>query len=255
MIPTMPGDLQPLDQKFAISKPDGRPTDYFIRWAQQRQIDIGGGITEAEARQLIIDYLAAHQLQEGSGIDITPSGDISDSPTITARVQAILDQITTTRGAILFRGAGAWEELDPGTTGEVLTTQGAGADPTWDAASGIPGGGTTGEVLTKLSNADFDADWEPVPHELPTAGTTGQLLAKASGTDYDVDWVDPVEGLTPGGTTGQVLTKLSGADFDADWETPIAPVTAIYMPVVDGSIPPNFIQLPDGNLVYSEVLV
>lgn len=37
----MPGTLQPLDQKFAIVDSQGRPTEYFIRWAQQKQIDIG----------------------------------------------------------------------------------------------------------------------------------------------------------------------------------------------------------------------
>lgn len=32
------------------------------------------------------------------------------------------------------------------------------------------------------------------PHELPTAGTTGQVLAKASNTNYDVEWIAPGAG-------------------------------------------------------------
>jgi len=36
----MAGNLQPLDQKFPIVEKNGTPTLYFIRWAQQRQIDI-----------------------------------------------------------------------------------------------------------------------------------------------------------------------------------------------------------------------
>lgn len=39
-------------------------------------------------------------------------------------------------GAILFRGASSWQFLDPSTPGKVLTTQDAGADPTWSAAAG-----------------------------------------------------------------------------------------------------------------------
>lgn len=36
----MPGSPQPLDQQFAIVDAQGRPTGYFIRWAQERQNDI-----------------------------------------------------------------------------------------------------------------------------------------------------------------------------------------------------------------------
>lgn len=36
----MPGTLQPLDRYYAIVDDQGRPTEYFIRWAQQKQRDI-----------------------------------------------------------------------------------------------------------------------------------------------------------------------------------------------------------------------
>lgn len=36
----MPTEIQPLDQNFKIVNPDGTPTEFFIRWAQQRQTDI-----------------------------------------------------------------------------------------------------------------------------------------------------------------------------------------------------------------------
>lgn len=129
----MAGDLQPLDDKFAIVGPDGRPTLYFIQWAQQRQIDITDAITEAQFNELLVAYLLAHKLQEGSGIQITPSGNLSDSPTIAADVQEILDQISTTRGAVIYRGLLGWAALGPGTAGHFLKTNGAGADPAWAA--------------------------------------------------------------------------------------------------------------------------
>lgn len=139
----MPGNLQPLDQKFPIVTSDGRPTLYFIKWAQQKQIDISAGITEQQALEIIGEYLADHQLQAGSGITLSPSGNISDSPTVAAEVQAILDQITNVQGSILFRGAAGWEALAPGTAGYVLSTNGAGADPSWIAGGGGGGGGGT----------------------------------------------------------------------------------------------------------------
>ena len=40
------------------------------------------------------------------------------------------------QGDILYRGASAWSRLGAGTSGEVLTTQGAAANPTWVAAAG-----------------------------------------------------------------------------------------------------------------------
>lgn len=81
----MAGELQPLDDKFAIVGPDGRPTLYFIEWAQQRQIDITGAITAEQFNTLLMEYLAAHTLQEGDGIALTPDGDINNSPEISVR--------------------------------------------------------------------------------------------------------------------------------------------------------------------------
>lgn len=137
---TMPGNVQPLEQRFPIVKPDGTPTEYFIRWAQQKQIDIKAGITAEQALQIVLQFTEDHPLIAGSGIAFAPpSGDIADDLTISADVQAILNQISTTQGSILYRGAATWAVLAPGTAGFVLSTNGAGADPAWVAQSG--GGG------------------------------------------------------------------------------------------------------------------
>lgn len=77
----MAGDLQPLDEKFPIVDQSGKPTLYFIKWCQQRQIDI----TEAITLLGLEEYLFDHPLQEGDGIALTPSGNISDSPSISVR--------------------------------------------------------------------------------------------------------------------------------------------------------------------------
>lgn len=48
----------------------------------------------------------------------------------------VLDNVSTTRGTVLYRGASNWLALSPGTSGNVLVTGGAGADPSWVRNSG-----------------------------------------------------------------------------------------------------------------------
>lgn len=60
----------------------------------------------------------------------------------------VLDLIGSTRGTVLYRGAVAWTALAVGADGQVLTTHGAGADPTWETASSSSGGTTTMQHIT-----------------------------------------------------------------------------------------------------------
>lgn len=147
----MAGELQPLDQQFSIVDSEGKPTLYFIRWAQQRQLDIGTALTLED----LGDYLAAHMFSAaaGSGIGLTPDGNLANSPAITAKVQEILDQISAVRGTVLYRGAAGWAGLAPGAAGQFLKTNGAGADPAWAAAGG--GGGSSPYPMTVPDNTLF----------------------------------------------------------------------------------------------------
>ena len=166
----MVGTIQPLGKQYPVVNQDGTPTEYFIRWAQQKQIDISGGVAATEVPAIIAEYLADHTLQEGSGIAISPSGNLTDNPTITAQVQEILDQITTTQGSILYRGASSWAALPPGTSGQFLKTMGAGAAPAWGTVSG---GGSAN--LWGFSNA---------------AGTVSTTANKVKGFVFQVN--DPI---------------------------------------------------------------
>lgn len=50
---------------------------------------------------------------------------------------SLLDSLfSNSQGAILHRGAAGWTALAPGTAGYVLETGGAGADPSWEPATG-----------------------------------------------------------------------------------------------------------------------
>jgi hypothetical protein len=76
----MAGESQPLVSNQAIVKADGTPTDYFIRWAQARQIDISGGITAAQAQELIDEWSATRKIIAGVGL--SGGGDLSADRTI-----------------------------------------------------------------------------------------------------------------------------------------------------------------------------
>lgn len=51
--------------------------------------------------------------------------------TVAENVSTILDVLGSSRGNILYRGANGWTVLPPGIAGQQLTTNGAGADPSW----------------------------------------------------------------------------------------------------------------------------
>lgn len=140
----MTGSLQPLDYKYPIVDQFGRPTPAFIRWAQQRQEDIEASAEESSipgiVNSAIQDFTAAHPLSAGQGITILPpSGDLADDLTISAGVQDVLDQLGTSPGSIIYRGASDWAVLGPGSPGYVLQTNGA-APPSWVPQSGGGGG-------------------------------------------------------------------------------------------------------------------
>lgn len=61
-------------------------------------------------------------------------------------ILALLELVGDTQGQVFFRGAAAWEPLAPSTPGDVLTTQGPEADPTWETPSA--GGSSASYVST-----------------------------------------------------------------------------------------------------------
>ena len=73
-----------------------------------------------------------------------------------------------------------------------ITRDPVNTNPFWEDGGGnVPAGGTTGQVLTKRTNADFDTEWKT-----PEAGGSG---------------------LPEGGVDGDLLTKVNG---EAEWATP-----------------------------------
>lgn len=59
--------------------------------------------------------------------------DVEDPPMTSAELAALLDEFGDTRGSLLVRGATTWETIEPVANGDVLTDNGAGADPAFEA--------------------------------------------------------------------------------------------------------------------------
>ncbi|MEV5033690.1 hypothetical protein MRBLMC3_002927 [Sphingobium sp. LMC3-1-1.1] len=111
-------------------------------------------------------------------------------------LSALIDQaIGGTQGQILYRGASSWSALSPGTSGQVLTTGGVGANPSWAAASG-------GLVLLEQHAASSSASLD--------------FTASISGT-YDEYLIELVN-LVPANNAVTLYMRLStdgGASYDS----------------------------------------
>lgn len=160
-----------------------------------------------------------------------------------------------TRQAILSTGG----EVDPDQLPERLELFDQFGNPINLGGSlvGIPTGGATDQVLSKVGGADYDADWvdlPPIPHELPVGGAANRVLTKVSGDDYDVAWVAPAAGggllgaandilemswVNAGNPTQVIPTGGSGTGltFDTEVSDPggwHAPGAAAFTPTIGG---------------------
>lgn len=90
----MAGELQPLDEKFAVVGEDGRPTPYFIKWAQQRQMDIVDATTADQVAEIVAAYLVGHLIW----------GEIHGTLSDQTDLQSALDDKANLAGGNIFTG-------------------------------------------------------------------------------------------------------------------------------------------------------
>ena len=92
----------------------------------------------------------------------------------------VVDLIGSTRGSLIYRGASAWSLLGQGSAGQVLTSGGAGVDPTWTT---VAGGGDSVVVL----GADVASD----PGANVLKDVTGLSFQIVAGETYWFEFVIP----------------------------------------------------------------
>jgi hypothetical protein len=107
--------------------------------------------------------ISSSQLNSMANLDIlsniSGSAAVPTGNTLTAILDAVMG---STQGSILYRGASDWALLGPGTSGDVLTTQGAGANPGWAAGGGGGGSGDWQLISTVVASAASSVSWTGV---------------------------------------------------------------------------------------------
>jgi hypothetical protein len=160
---------------------------------------IGGPITSTGTIS-IAPIADSTFLANVSGSSATPSGQ---------NLTEFLDHAfgSSAQGTVIYRGALAYAALGPGTSGQVLTTGGASANPIW--ASGAGGSAIANAyVLANLTGGSAVATGHSISDILDytVSSARGTLLMRGA-----AGWV----ALAPG-TAGQVLTT-GGSAADAAW--------------------------------------
>lgn len=110
---------------------------------------------------------------------------------------SVLDIIGATQGDILYRDSGGWNALAPGSNGQILTSQGAAANPKWSAV----GSGTVQSVGLSLPSI-FTVSGSPVT-------TTGTLTAALANQNPNLVWAGP----GPGAAAAPSFRSLIGTDL------------------------------------------
>ncbi len=136
-------------------------------WAQVTFSDVAGNLTTTQLPNVVNNTILANI----SGGVATPAAD-----TLTS----ILDStMGSTQGDIIYRGVSTWSTLAPGTAGNILTTGGAGSNPSWTSSSGV---GAVSSVF----------------------GRTGAV--SANWNDYQFNLIGGVASVSQGGTGLQTLS-------------------------------------------------
>jgi hypothetical protein len=126
-------------------------------------------------------------------------------------ISALLDDLLgTTQGSVAYRNNTAWVALTPGTSGQILTTGGAAANPSWQNAP------ITGAAIANLRIVANVSGSSAVPAANTLSDILDAILTSARGSIIyrtNTGWT----ALAPG-TSGQVLQSGGGAG-DPSWVT------------------------------------
>jgi len=189
-----------------------------------------------------VTNLAQVKAFDSSDYATAAQGSTADSAlqNITGESIGSLSDVTLTtvaQGHILYRNASGWVNLGPGTNGQYLQTQGAGANPQWATGSGgiswstavdadvVPDADGTrdlGSTSNRFANAHVDS--------LDLNGTTitGSTLADPGG-DRGMGWDDS----QAAGSEVSYWSAGTGLSFDASFNLNVATANATTQGIVE----------------------
>lgn len=118
----------------------------------------------------------------------------------------VLDMINNVQGDVLYRNASGWVVLAPGTSGQVLTTSGAAANPAWATVTG------TGTVTSVATSGGLTGGPITTTGTLSLASiATGNVLAyTGAGSGTPVATTPSAVLDVIGSSTGSLLYRAAG---------------------------------------------
>ncbi|GLS18732.1 hypothetical protein GCM10007874_17490 [Labrys miyagiensis] len=144
-------------------------------------------------------------------------------------LSAILDTITTTQGAILYRDVSTWASLAPGIVGQMLQTGGSGANPSW-AAGDVP------VRQTVLSGPATNG----LPTFLPATSVTLTLTTQNVGTGANSLVVTAANGFGAGGD----VDVIGIATANLSWSLAPSATNFLMTTVSAGALTASISTLP-----------
>lgn len=141
----------------------------------------------------------------------------------------LLDNISSTQGVVLYRGASNWSALATATAGYLLQTGGADADPSWvnPATLSVSYAATAGSATTATTATNLAGG---AAASIPYQSASGTTTFLASGA----------------GDAGKVLQ--SNGTSAPSWVTPTAYATVTDDTTTNGTRYPLFADVTTGNL-------
>jgi len=182
---------------FAVTQDEARARTTFIcSWANATNVTVPSPAG-------LVDGARFTLIQIGAGA-VGLSGTTVDGKSATVGQWQKLDVILSSNrwvsvdGPIGPAGAPGPNPMG-GAVGDILTRGAAEGELAWSApgTNGLPAGGVADDILVKTSSDAGDADWlapSQVGIAIPPLGTTGQVLTKLSDASFDVGWSTPAAG-------------------------------------------------------------
>ena len=188
-------------------------TDSPMDW-----VNVSSGLPDGAENGQIIQRVA------GGYVWITPAGHV-DVDYVDMQDQALLDAAKTYVDSKLGVGFASVDYVNSGDLAVVAAAKAYIDAGIINVGSGVPAGGLTGQVMTKLSGADGDATW----NDLPPPGATREFLDNA--VSDEIDYIDllsaDVKELPEDGDSSGYLAKIGDEDHEIAWVPFLKEVRAI----------------------------